>query len=103
MAHRTITDRLRQEWEVWNVVPGSVAGLAGPQSASGKADTPETNGPLKVGVSERLQHGWLAFQTHGERRRLSPAPDGWEHLDDAALVKLLSKAAVIPERQRLIE
>ena len=49
--------------------------------------------------------GWLAFQCTetGERRRLTPVPDEWVDLSDAAVAELLAKAEVLPPRRRLIE
>jgi hypothetical protein len=37
----------------------------------------------------------MAFESaRGERRRIGPLPDGWEDLDDAALLAALQRAAV---------
>ena len=41
--------------------------------------------------------GWLTFEREdGERRRLVPAPDGWEALPDDALVDALACARPVP-------
>jgi hypothetical protein len=56
-------------------------------------------------VAPQLEGGWLTFRSvAGERRRIIPAPQGWEALDDQSLVRLLASAIPIaPSHRRLIE
>lgn len=52
--------------------------------------TPTTQPTL---LSEAHGRGWLTFERDdGERRRLVPAPGGWEALDEAGLRAALERA-----------
>lgn len=62
------------EWTVWDVVPSL-----------------ETRLPL----SERTEAGWLCFQSAAEKRRIAPAPAGWEEWSDETLAERLRQAAVV--------
>ena len=72
MRHRTFVDSSKVMWTVLEVCRA-------------------TSRP--AGLPADLAGGWLAFQSHGERRRLAPAPVGWEAMTDAQL-ELLSLAAL---------
>ena len=48
-------------------------------------------------------HGWLAFESDGEKRRLAPVPDAWEELSANALEKLCREAIVAPRTRTLTE
>ena len=41
----------------------------------------------------QFSHGWLAFESGPERRRLCPIPPQWESLTDAELASLASRAS----------
>jgi hypothetical protein len=47
-----------------------------------------------------LAGGWLAFQAGPIRRRLAPAPEGWQQLADAELAALCDRAAAAPAPPR---
>ena len=86
MALREFThDRLT--WRVWHVRPTQAAVRAS-EGATGV--TPPS---------------WLAFECieTRERRRLTPAPEGWELLDHDALGRLCDEADRVGIRRRLIE
>ena len=56
-----------KKWEVWRV-------------------TPTVTGRQRTVVGAGFESGWLCFESEdGEKRRLSPVPDGWE---GAAMDKL---------------
>jgi hypothetical protein len=52
----------------------------------------------RVHVGQGLEHGWVCFQSPGEKRRLAPPPPGWEHAPAEALEELLQAAAPTPSR-----
>lgn len=54
-------------------------------------------------LGERWASGWLAFETKGEKRRLSPYPDVWANMPDDELEQLCRQAAPVKPSRRLIE
>lgn len=72
---RTLKDDEGRSWRVWHVRPQS--------------------GVLK-GASSELAHGWLCFETDGEKRRLPQPPGEWESLPDPQLLALLGRAGAVP-------
>ena len=57
----------------------------------------------RVVVPDRLQKGWLAFQSGRERRRLAPIPADWNEMTTRELVELLEQADRRTRRRRLVE
>ena len=57
----------------------------------------------RVVVPDRLQKGWLAFQSGRERRRLAPIPADWSEMTTRELVELLEQADRRTRRRRLVE
>ncbi|MBW3569475.1 MAG: hypothetical protein KY467_00075 [Gemmatimonadetes bacterium] len=80
MALRNFIDSQGHTWRVWNVVP---------QYALDRDEDQMTPG---------LQGGWLCFENAGEKRRLSPIPDGWENADDRELEEYCRDAAPVQQR-----
>ena len=79
--------------------PGQPERRKGGDRRRGLGDT----GP-RVKINSELAHGWLAFEGAGERRRLTPVPDGWLEMPEWQLVGLLETATVVSVRRgRLIE
>lgn len=105
MAYREFTDADGVRWEVWDVHPTYVERRLG---RAGEGDAPEAErrvadqGP-RMQVRPEFAHGWIAFQSRHERRRLAPAPAGWSELDDAALARLCAQATRIGQPRRLVE
>src|SRR4051812_43544259 len=93
MSHRSFEDRAGRRWEVWDVYPERVRVWL---DADRKRDTEE--GPRLINASPYLQvpadmqRGWLAFQSEGECRRLSPIPATWPVLPDDVLAELLDRS-----------
>lgn len=85
MTRRRFTDANGVEWQVYDTVgAGEVrAGLI-----PGRSDVFK---PARM---------WLAFETEDERRRLEPAPRGWEDAPDEELRRLLELATLILKRTR---
>ncbi len=75
MAARSFTDSAGLTWDVFEV-----------HRASQKAGA----------VSPGLEHGWLAFASGENKRRLAPIPAGWETSTDAALEALCESARRAP-------
>jgi hypothetical protein len=82
-ARHAFTDSGRTVWNVFDVYPAS-----DPSAVSRLAPS--------------FQHGWLCFESAGEKRRLSPIPWGWDSLADHDLEELLGRAEVVavPRRRR---
>jgi hypothetical protein len=81
MALRTFTDSQGQGWRVWNVVP--------------QYDTARDEDTMTPG----LQGGWLCFEKEGQKRRLSPIPDGWEAAGPEELERHCREATPVARRQ----
>lgn len=84
MAYREITDPDGRAWRVWNTEPHQFTG--------------------RHVIAAEYASGWLTFETDDEKRRVAPAPTGWDALDNTALLRLLVDAKVIgPRVKRLAE
>jgi hypothetical protein len=100
MTHRTIKDGSGRLWDVWEVYPAAVerrmSGEFPAVDDDGEGKAARTSGrrrrEVRILVPAELQHGWLAFQSGSDRRRLVPVPESWSNLDDEALVTLLERA-----------
>ena len=51
---------------------------------------------VRAPVTPGFEHGWLTFESRGEKRRLAPVPRDWERLDDSGLRVLLGRARPVP-------
>ena len=95
MAHRTFRDGVGLNWEVWDIVPGSLArrriDRRSDEERRGQGDR-RTDYASAIGVREELSAGWLCFLSETEKRRLAPIPAGWQQLGDDALRELLVAA-----------
>lgn len=108
MAHREFIDETGAEWTVFDVIPGADDRRASerrnpdrnPEVAADDRRAEERRGGFRSSRPVRLTRGWLCFEREGERRRLQPIPDNWQHLGDAELVALLREAVVSPRRTR---
>lgn len=77
-GHRSFSDPDGVEWAVWSVHP--------------------MERPEKPRLRGTFQQGWLAFESRVGKRRLSPIPEGWQQMDEAALRALLARAEPAPRR-----
>lgn len=64
------------EWTIWNVVPS-------------------LDSRVHVPLHEGNDRGWLCLQSADEKRRIVPAPDGWEEWTEAELARQLELAVVV--------
>jgi len=119
MAHRAFTDVTGVLWQVWEVIPQWADRRAGnarrtdvnrPTGARGleQRREPDRRRGLpdripRVRLGNGLDGGWLAFESSGQRRRLSPIPAGWEEASDVELERMCQRAAAAGAPRRLIE
>lgn len=75
MAYRELLDAAGRRWRIWDTDPHEFAGR-----------------PL---IAADYSAGWLTFESDREKRRLLPAPPGWERLRAEELTALLDRAAVV--------
>ena len=103
MPHRSFRDEIGRQWEVWEVVPTAVERRIA--QAVPRPPTVERRKvqETRVVVPDRLQKGWLAFQSGRERRRLAPIPSEWDELTAAELLDLLRVADRRSKARRLVE
>jgi hypothetical protein len=82
---RNITDPDGVAWQVWAVLPVAIE--------PHRILDPRT-GVDRLPLPPEYASGWIAFESaSGERRRVGPLPDGWDTLDDGALLAVLARAA----------
>jgi hypothetical protein len=79
VALREFRDAAGIRWRVWKVQPGT---FVAPRPA-GQPAAPQ-------------RPPWLCFESRTEKRRLVPAPDGWDDRSDAELDELRRAAEVVP-------
>lgn len=70
------------EWRVWDVRPTAPTRLE------------------MTGASPVLKQGWLCFESANEKRRVAPAPEGWDSWDDATLVACVREAPRVERKGR---
>ena len=112
MGYRTLRDTDGSEWQIWEVKPVWTERRAadrraadspqlppGQERRSGDGDRREGFDPSRPRISPGLELGWLAFASERERRRIAPAPAGWEDMPDEALLRLCASAAPCPSRR----
>jgi hypothetical protein len=103
MTHRSFRDDAGRSWDVWEVVPTAVERrLALPTPRPAELERRKVK-ETRVVVPDRLQKGWLAFQSDRERRRLAPIPGDWGDMTTTELVDLLHQADKRIRGRRLIE
>lgn len=105
MAHREFTDSTRVTWDVWDVYPtlGDRRVPTGDRRRFMRETVDRRTAFNAARVSPEYVHGWLAFQSGAERRRLAPVPHGWENLDAHSLERLCQVATPVGRRRRLVD
>lgn len=104
MAHREFTDSIGRVWNVWSVVPERAERRRKSSEASGVAERRQhQDREFRVPLGEQWTHGWLAFETKGEKRRLAPIPDDWETATGEQLGRMLERADPIRRPRRLAD
>ena len=103
MAYKVFNAPDGTPWEVWLVKPSSTerrtaeASSANAFQRSGVADRRVSDaGPRSV-LSANFANGWLCFESKaGEKRRLTPVPDGWETASAQKLWEWCQSAREVP-------
>ena len=107
MPHRQFTDSKQTTWEVWDVEPSHaerrLSGSDRRRTRRTSGDRRQAEDRTRVRIRSDLAHGWLAFESKHDRRRLAPIPTGWEVLDESALEQLCQQATSIGRPRRLLE
>jgi hypothetical protein len=106
MAHREFRDGSGRQWAVWSVQPEYAERRADPTAPTTAQPDVERRGrkEFRVPLAGSFSHGWLCFETAGEKRRLAPFPEGWSELTDEGLEELCGAAAKVEHGlRRLIE
>ena len=106
MPHRQFTDSKRTTWEVWDVEPSHAERRLSGDRRKGKRTSGErrqVEDRARVRMKSDLSHGWLAFESKHDRRRLAPIPSGWEAFDASTLEQLCERAKSIGRPRRLLE
>jgi hypothetical protein len=80
MALRSFQSQDGTLWNVWNVVPTLV------------------HNDRKVALSTGMTSGWLCFESGGVKRRIVPAPEGWEEWSDDELESALATSQLVERR-----
>ncbi len=92
MPHRNFRDETGRPWDVWEVVPTAVERRVAKAKPRPPAMERRKAQELRVVVPDRLQKGWLAFQSGREKRRLAPIPHEWDEMTATELRDLLNQA-----------
>lgn len=107
MPHRQFTDSKRTRWEVWEVEPSHAerrTPVSDPRRSPRRSgERRQLEDRSRVRVKSDLAHGWLAFESKHDKRRLTPIPTGWEALDASALEQLCEQANSVGRPRRLLE
>ena len=105
MAHREFQDDKGRLWTVWEVRPERRDRRTTGDRRRRPRSAPDRRKQQLMGaaIAGELAHGWLAFETTGERRRYTPIPDDWAQVPDAELVTLWRAAALVAPKKRLLE
>jgi hypothetical protein len=95
--HTTFKDLQGRLWDVWRVHPSAaerrfVDRRVNDQDLTGTTERRtglERRGGVRksprASVAEEFAHGWLCFERAGEKRRLAPVPEGWDHANEKTL------------------
>jgi len=94
MKYREFMDSRDELWSVWEVQPSSMERrLRDDPERRARPDRRFSAPAPRIRVDDpRFSHGWLAFESGIEKRRLCPIPPQWEALTDAELACLVSQA-----------
>lgn len=108
MGLRNFRDKDGREWRVWDVYPYARLDEERRRGDRRQAQTSEYTGPERRSGRDRrrnaslftpgLEAGWLCFENHTEKRRLTPVPWGWDEVPEDGLDELLERARPVTRR-----
>lgn len=101
MGYRRFVDQQGRTWEAWEVRPGLVERRMNSDRRRRPRDTPDRRRrrEFRLSMPPELQGGWLAFQAAKEKFRVAPIPEGWVHLSDDELARLIETTATRSSRR----
>ncbi len=81
MTYREVRDDQNRVWEVWEVRPAAIERRqAEDRRRFPREFADRRSSDFQLRLLGGMREGWLTFQCGNERRRLSPIPEGWNHL-----------------------
>lgn len=94
MSYRRFTDSEGSSWEAWEVHPASVERRLNSERRGRARASSERRRirEFRLVIPRELSEGWLALQGRSRKIRLSPIPDGWQHLSDDELAALVRRS-----------
>lgn len=106
MNYRTFLDTTGKRWEVWLVTPDAAErrksdrrmtatgseGIPGAVDRRGRPERRRSRFQRSVAVASEFSHGWLCFESDGDKRRLAPVPSGWHEAGPDRLSTWLAAA-----------
>jgi hypothetical protein len=86
MALREYTDSTGRDWMVWSIAPRCAERRSGRDRRSKPGESVQPERRVLADRRRRvmdpiLLHGWLCFESGGDRRRLTPVPPDWTECD----------------------
>lgn len=96
MSYRRFTDGQGRTWEAWEVHPAAVERRVNSERrrlARIAAMDRRRLRDLRLVIPRELRNGWLALQGATGKLRIAPIPDGWMHLSDEQLARLVSRTS----------
>jgi hypothetical protein len=101
MSYRRFNDSEGRAWEAWEVHPSAVERRLSTDRRSESRMAPDRRRApdFRLVIPRELRDGWLALQGRDQRLRLSPIPDGWMHLSDEELCRLVMRAGAQSEQR----
>lgn len=112
MGLRSFRDSEGNDWRVWDVRPYGARGAERRSTDRRVAASAEYTGPERRRSTDRrkrtaslmtpgLEAGWLCFENHVDKRRLTPIPAGWDEAEETELEGLLRRARSVMRRNSM--
>ena len=110
MAYRTFRDSRGTEWQTWDVVPRlgerrvserRQRAVAPPHTDRRARLERRTLTGHRAVLTAGMDSGWLCFETHAEKRRLTPIPSDWMRCAVERLEQYCAQAA--PARRSTLQ
>jgi len=95
MSYRRFTDGSGRVWEAWEVHPAAVERRVNAERRRARRIEPldrRSVRDLRLVIPRELRDGWLACQGTAGKLRIAPIPDGWVHLSDEQLGRLVARS-----------